>query len=66
VFNTSRQIGSAPAVTVFGALLASADIMGGLRTSLLIAAALTAVAGAASTRLRSAHGTTASLDAMAA
>jgi sugar phosphate permease len=46
VFNTSRQIGGALAVAVFGALLASrATFVSGLRDSLLIAA--TAVLAAA-------------------
>jgi MFS transporter, DHA2 family, methylenomycin A resistance protein len=48
VFNTSRQVGGALAIAVFGALLASrAGFLAGLRTSLLIAAAvaLTAAAG---------------------
>jgi MFS transporter, DHA2 family, methylenomycin A resistance protein len=47
-FNTSRQVGGALAIAVFGALLASrAGFLAGLRTSLLIAAAvaLTAAAG---------------------
>jgi MFS transporter, DHA2 family, methylenomycin A resistance protein len=47
VFNTSRQVGGALAVAVFGALLAHpATFLAGLRTSLLLAAgvALTAVA----------------------
>jgi DHA2 family methylenomycin A resistance protein-like MFS transporter len=48
VFNTSRQIGGALAVAVFGALLANqTDVLSGLRRSLLIAAALAfAAAGA--------------------
>jgi len=51
VFNTSRQLGGALAIAVFGALLARpAGLGAGLRTSLLIAAAV-AVAAAASTRL---------------
>jgi DHA2 family methylenomycin A resistance protein-like MFS transporter len=49
LFNTSRQIGGALAVAVFGALLVDpATFMDGVRTSLLIAAgtaALTTVAG---------------------
>jgi sugar phosphate permease len=48
VFNTSRQIGGALAVAVFGALLADqATFLQGLRTSLLIAAvvALAATVG---------------------
>jgi hypothetical protein len=52
VFNTSRQIGGALAVAVFGALLAGrAGFLPGLRTSLLLAAAvaLVAVGGVART-----------------
>jgi len=50
VFNTSRQVGGALAVAVFGALLASrATFLPGLRDSLLIAAA--AVLGAAAVSL---------------
>jgi sugar phosphate permease len=48
VFNTSRQIGGALAIAVFGSLLADqATFLQGMRTSLLIAAAvsLAAVAG---------------------
>jgi DHA2 family methylenomycin A resistance protein-like MFS transporter len=46
VFNTSRQVGGALAVAVFGALLAQpASFLTGMRTSLLIAAAVAAVAG---------------------
>ncbi|MFI9839712.1 MFS transporter [Nonomuraea sp. NPDC051941] len=49
VFNTSRQVGGALAVAVFGALLAQpAGFLHGLRTSLLIAAAATLAAAAAS------------------
>lgn len=52
VFNTSRQLGGALAVAVFGALLAhSATFMSGLRSSLLLAAAVLLAAGAASLRL---------------
>jgi sugar phosphate permease len=52
VFNTSRQLGGAMAVAVFGALLAhSATFMSGLRSSLLTAAAVLLAAGAASLRL---------------
>jgi DHA2 family methylenomycin A resistance protein-like MFS transporter len=48
VFNTSRQLGGALAVAVFGALLAHrAQFERGLRESLLIAAALALTAGAA-------------------
>jgi MFS transporter, DHA2 family, methylenomycin A resistance protein len=49
VFNTSRQIGGALAVAVFGALLAGpAGFLPGMRTSLLIAAAGALAAAAAS------------------
>ena len=48
VFNTSRQIGGALAVAVFGALLArSPTILQGLRISLLIAMTLALAAAAA-------------------
>jgi DHA2 family methylenomycin A resistance protein-like MFS transporter len=48
VFNTSRQIGAALAVAVFGALLANhTDVLPGLRDSLAIAAALAFTAAAA-------------------
>jgi MFS transporter, DHA2 family, methylenomycin A resistance protein len=51
VFNTSRQIGGALSVAVFGALLAhQGDFLSGLRTSLLIAAVV-ALAAAATGRL---------------
>jgi EmrB/QacA subfamily drug resistance transporter len=53
VFNTSRQVGGALAVAVFGALLASrATFVHGLRVSLLIAAAVALAAAAVSTLLR--------------
>jgi sugar phosphate permease len=53
VFNTSRQVGGALAVAVFGALLAHrATFTQGLRTSLLIAAGVTLAAAAASLLLR--------------
>jgi MFS transporter, DHA2 family, methylenomycin A resistance protein len=49
VFNTSRQIGGALAVAVFGALLTTpAGFLPGLRISLLIAAAATLAAAAVS------------------
>jgi DHA2 family methylenomycin A resistance protein-like MFS transporter len=49
VFNASRQIGGALAVAVFGALLTTpAGFLHGLRTSLLIAAAVALAAAAAS------------------
>jgi DHA2 family methylenomycin A resistance protein-like MFS transporter len=51
VFNTSRQIGGALAIAIFGALLANEDgFVEGLRTSLLIAAGVT-LAAAATSRL---------------
>jgi MFS transporter, DHA2 family, methylenomycin A resistance protein len=53
VFNTSRQIGGALAVAVFGALLAQpGGFLPGLRASLLIAAGVAAAATAASRLLR--------------
>jgi EmrB/QacA subfamily drug resistance transporter len=49
VFNTSRQLGGALAVAVFGALLADrATFLHGVRTSLLIAAVVVLAAAAAS------------------
>jgi predicted MFS family arabinose efflux permease len=59
VFNTSRQVGGALAVAVFGALLANqATFMQGLRTSLLIAAGVALAAAAAGLQLRGGtHGT---------
>ena len=53
VFNTSRQIGGALAVAVFGALLAGhGGVIHGLRLSLLVAAAVALAAGASSLLLR--------------
>jgi MFS family permease len=53
VFNTSRQIGGALAVAVFGALLTDPDtFQAGVRTSLLIAAALAALAAGTALLLR--------------
>jgi len=53
VFNTSRQVGGALAVAVFGALLADqASFLPGLHTSLLIAAAVAIAAAAASLLLQ--------------
>ena len=52
VFNTSRQVGGALAVAVFGALLAGDDFMSGLRLSLLIAAGAALVAAATALSLR--------------
>jgi sugar phosphate permease len=49
VFNTSRQVGGALAVAVFGALLAHrANFLAGVRASLLIAAVVTLAAAAVS------------------
>jgi DHA2 family methylenomycin A resistance protein-like MFS transporter len=51
VYNTSRQLGGALAIAVFGALLAQQDtFMDGMRTSLLIATAV-ALATAIASRL---------------
>jgi MFS transporter, DHA2 family, methylenomycin A resistance protein len=53
VFNTSRQVGGALAVAVFGALLASrATFLPGLRVSLLIAACVVLAAAAVSGLIR--------------
>ena len=58
VFNTSRQLGGALAIAVFGALLAQpAGFAHGLRLSLAIAAAVAAIA-AATSRLLTAPTTT--------
>jgi len=52
IFNTSRQVGGALAVAVFGALLASrVGFLTGLRVSLLIAAAVALAAAIVSSRL---------------
>jgi sugar phosphate permease len=56
VFNTSRQVGGALAVAVFGALLAQpAGFLTGMRTSLLIAAAVAVLAAATALLLTPAH-----------
>jgi DHA2 family methylenomycin A resistance protein-like MFS transporter len=52
VFNTSRQVGGALSVAVFGALLAGDDFMTGLRLSLLLAAGAALSAAAAALSLR--------------
>jgi MFS family permease len=53
VFNTSRQIGGALAIAVFGALLANpATVLQGLRASVLIAAGVALAAAVASLLLR--------------
>lgn len=52
-FNTSRQVGGALAVAVFGAMLASrATFLHGLRVSLLTAAAVALATSAVSLLLR--------------
>ena len=54
VFNTSRQVGGALAIAVFGALLSGkGGLMPGRRLSLLIAAGVAVIAGAAALLLRS-------------
>jgi MFS transporter, DHA2 family, methylenomycin A resistance protein len=58
VFNTSRQVGGALAVAVFGALLANqATFLPGLRTSLLLTGAVALAAAAASLFLTSSRRT---------
>jgi DHA2 family methylenomycin A resistance protein-like MFS transporter len=52
VLNTSRQIGGALAIAVYGALLATQGFLDGLRTSLLIAGLLLAATTLASFTLR--------------
>lgn len=53
VFNTSRQLGGALAVAVFGALLANpATLTGGVHASLLLAAAVLMLTTVAALRLR--------------
>ncbi|NQX17302.1 MFS transporter [Rathayibacter sp. VKM Ac-2857] len=52
VFNTFRQVGGAVAIAVFGALLAGSDFVDGMRTSMLIAAAVLLVAATAAAFLR--------------
>jgi EmrB/QacA subfamily drug resistance transporter len=51
VFNTSRQIGGALAVALFGALIGAGELLDGLHLSVLIAAVVAVVAAAAATRL---------------
>jgi EmrB/QacA subfamily drug resistance transporter len=54
VYNTSRQVGGALAVAIFGALLSrSGTFEAGLRTSVLIAAAVSIATAAASLKLSS-------------
>ncbi|MFJ4122164.1 MFS transporter [[Kitasatospora] papulosa] len=58
VFNTSRQIGGALAVAVFGALISMpAGFQHGLRISLVLAAAVGLAAAVAATRMAAAHRT---------
>ncbi|HWR46015.1 MAG TPA: MFS transporter [Pseudonocardiaceae bacterium] len=58
VFNTSRQVGGALAVAVFGALLAQpGTFLQGLRSSLLLAAAVGLAAAASSLLLKPPHTT---------
>jgi MFS transporter, DHA2 family, methylenomycin A resistance protein len=57
IFNTSRQVGGALAVAVFGALLVQpASFLQGLRTSLLLAAGVALAAAAASRLLQPPRG----------
>jgi DHA2 family methylenomycin A resistance protein-like MFS transporter len=52
VFNTSRQVGGALAIAVFGGLLASsADFMSGVRDSLILAGAVVSVGAVCALRL---------------
>ncbi len=52
VFNTSRQVGGALAVAVFGALLAHGAFLAGLRASLLTAGGVALLTAAVATALR--------------
>src|SRR5699024_11356446 len=55
VYNTSRQVGGALAIAVFGALLASSSgLLAGMRTSMVIAAVLTLSTACAGLALRTA------------
>ncbi len=57
VFNTSRQIGGALAIAVFGALVAGqGGLVHGLRISLLLAAVVTLAAAASSRMMRPVNG----------
>ena len=56
VFNTSRQVGGALAVAVFGALLVqSSSFMTGMRVSLVLAAGVALITALASWRLQCTH-----------
>ena len=60
VFNTSRQLGGALAVAVFGALVANtAQVLNGLRESLVIAAAVAVAAAVANLLAKPNHNTAA-------
>lgn len=53
MFNTSRQVGGAVAIAVFGALIANPDhVASGLRLSLGIAATLLLLAALSSLRIQ--------------
>jgi sugar phosphate permease len=52
VFNTSRQVGGALAIAVFGALVGHGSFVHGLRMSLAIAAVVAVVVGLSSLALR--------------
>ncbi|MCK4120456.1 MFS transporter [Ralstonia nicotianae] len=57
VFNTSRQVGGALAVAVFGALLAqSSTFMTGMRTSLMLAGGIAIATALAGLRLQTSRG----------
>ena len=56
VFNTTRQVGGALAVAVFGAMLASSGgFVLGLHVSLLVATVVAVFVAAAATRLTTTH-----------
>ena len=60
IFNTSRQLGGALAVAVFGALVANtAQVLNGLRESLVIAAAVAVAAAVANLLAKPNHNTAA-------
>jgi DHA2 family methylenomycin A resistance protein-like MFS transporter len=56
VFNTSRQLGGALAIAVFGALVGSGTFLHGLRISLILAAGVAVATAVSSLRLRPAAG----------
>ncbi|CAH2894484.1 MAG: Uncharacterized MFS-type transporter [uncultured Paraburkholderia sp.] len=56
VFNTSRQVGGALAVAIFGALIArSSSFMAGFHSSLMLAAVIALATAAVSLRLQASH-----------